>query len=48
MQETTVFTFRVSLSQTEWEKASEARRAADDLWTHLVQIHRFCRRRHGP
>ncbi len=48
MQETTVFTYRVSLSQTEWEKASEARRAAGDLWTRLVKIHRFCRRRHWP
>ena len=48
MQETTVFTYRVALSQTEWEKASEARRAAGDLWTRLVKIHRFCRRRHRP
>jgi putative transposase len=48
MQETTVFTYRVSLSQTEWEKASEARRSAGDLWTRLVKIHRFCRRRHWP
>jgi len=31
MQETTVFTFRVSLSQTEWETVAEARRAAGDL-----------------
>ena len=46
MQETTVFTYRVSLSQTEWAKASDARRAAGDLWTRLVKIHRFCRRRH--
>ena len=30
--ETTVFTYRVSLSPTEWAKASEARRAAGDLW----------------
>ena len=48
MQETTVFTYHVSLSPTEWEKASEARRAAGDLWTRLVKIHRFCRRRHWP
>ena len=48
MQETTVFTYHVSLSQTKWEKASEARRAAGDLWTGLVKIHRFCRRRHWP
>ena len=34
MQETTVFTDRVSLSQTEWAKASHARRAPGDLWTH--------------
>ncbi|PSR21969.1 MAG: hypothetical protein C7B45_08750 [Sulfobacillus acidophilus] len=34
------------MSPTEWEKASEARRAAGDLWTRLVKIHRFCRRRH--
>jgi putative transposase len=46
MQETTVFTYRVSLSQTEWDKASDARRSAGDLWTRLVKIHRFCRRRH--
>ena len=46
MQETTVFTYRVSLSQTEWAKASDARRAAGDLWTRLVKIHRFFRRRH--
>jgi len=48
MQETTVFTYRVSLSQTEWAKASEARRAAGDVWTRLLKIHRFCRRRHWP
>ncbi len=46
MQETTVFCYRVSLSSTEWAKASDARRAAGDLWTRLVKIHRFCRRRH--
>ena len=46
MQETTVFAYRVSLSPTEWAKASDARRAAGDLWTRLVKIHRFCRRRH--
>ncbi|NMP23563.1 RNA-guided endonuclease InsQ/TnpB family protein [Sulfobacillus harzensis] len=46
MQETTVFPYRVSLSPTEWAKASDARRAAGDLWTRLVKIHRFCRRRH--
>ena len=48
MQETTVFTYRVSLSKTEWAKASKARRAAGDLWTRLVKIHRFCRRRQWP
>ena len=48
MQETTVFTYRVSLSQTEWKKASQARLAAGELWTRLVKIHRFCRRRHWP
>ncbi|WP_053960333.1 RNA-guided endonuclease InsQ/TnpB family protein [Sulfobacillus thermosulfidooxidans] len=48
MQETTVFTYRVALSPTEWDKASAARRAAGDLWTRLVKIHRFCRRRHWP
>ena len=48
MQETTVFTYRVSLSPTEWAKASETRHAAGDLWTRLVKIHRFCRRRHWP
>lgn len=48
MQETTVSTYRVALSQTEWEKASNARRAAGELWTRLVKIHRFCRRRHWP
>ncbi len=48
MQETTVFTYHVSLSQTEWEKASEARRATGDLWTRLGKIRRFCRRRHRP
>ncbi|WP_242823857.1 hypothetical protein [Sulfobacillus thermosulfidooxidans] len=31
MQETTVFTYRIALSQAEWTKASEARRAAGDL-----------------
>ena len=46
MQETTVLAYRVSLSPTEWAKASDARRAAGDLWTRLVKIHRFCRRRH--
>jgi len=46
MQETTVFTCRMSLSPTEWAKATEARRAAGHLWTRLVKIHRFCRRRH--
>ena len=46
MQETTVFIYRIVLSQTEWQKASEARHAAGDLWTRLVKIHRFCRRRH--
>ena len=46
MQDTTVFTYRVSLSPSEWAKATEARRAADQLWTRLVKIHRFCRRRH--
>ena len=46
MQETTVFSYRVSLPPTEWAKASETRRAAGDLWTRLVKIHRFCRRRH--
>ncbi len=48
MQETTVSSYRVSLSPTEWAKASDARRAAGDLWTRLVKIHRFCRRRHWP
>jgi len=48
MHETTVFTYRVALSPTEWDKASDARRAAGDLWTRLVKIHRFCRRRHWP
>ena len=48
MQETTVFTYRVSLSKTEWAKASKARRAAGDLWTRLVKINRFCRRRQWP
>ena len=48
MPETTVFTYRIVLSQTEWQKASKARRAAGDLWTRLVKIHRFCRRRHWP
>ncbi len=48
MQETTVYWYRVSLSPTEWAKASDARRAAGDLWTRLVKIHRFCRRRHWP
>ena len=48
MQETTVYSYRVSLSPTEWAKASDARRAAGDLWTRLVKIHRFCRRRHWP
>lgn len=46
MQETTVFTYRVSLSRSEWAKATDARRAAGDLWTRLVKIHLFCRRRH--
>jgi putative transposase len=46
MQETTVFTYRVSLPPTEWAKASAARRSAGDLWTRLVKIHRFCRKRH--
>ena len=46
MQETTVFTYRVSLSPTEWVKATDARWAAGNLWTRLVKIHRFCRRRH--
>jgi putative transposase len=48
MQETTVFTYRMSLSSTDWAKASAARRAAGDLWTRLVKIHRFCRKRHWP
>ncbi|WP_020374168.1 RNA-guided endonuclease InsQ/TnpB family protein [Sulfobacillus thermosulfidooxidans] len=48
MQETTVFTYRVSLPPTEWAKASAARRSAGDLWTRLVKIHRFCRKRHWP
>ena len=48
MHETTVFTYRVSLSPTEWAKASETRHAAGDLWTRWVKIHRFCRRRHWP
>ena len=46
MLETTVFTYRVSLAPTEWAKATDARRATGDLWTRLVKIHRFCRRRH--
>lgn len=46
VHETTVFPYRVSLSPTEWAKASDARRAAGDLWTRLVKIHRFYRRRH--
>ena len=46
MLETTVFTDRVSLSPTEWAKATDARRATGDLWTRFVKIHRFCRRRH--
>ncbi len=46
LHETTVFTYHVSLPPTEWAKASAARRAAGDLWTRLVKIHRFCRRRH--
>ena len=46
MQETTVFTYRVSVPPSQWAKASEARRAAGDVWTRLVKIHRFCRRRH--
>ena len=46
MLETTVFTYRVSLSKTEWAKASAARKAAAELWTRLVKIHRFGRRRH--
>ncbi|NMP24687.1 RNA-guided endonuclease InsQ/TnpB family protein [Sulfobacillus harzensis] len=48
MQETTVFTYRVSLPPREWAKASDTRYAAGDLWTRLVKIHRFCRRRHWP
>jgi putative transposase len=46
MQETTVLSYRMSLPPTEWTQASDARRAAGDLWTRLVKIHRFCRRRH--
>ena len=48
MQETTVFTYRIALSPTEWNKASATRHAAGDLWTRLVNIHRFCRRRQWP
>lgn len=48
MQETTVFTYRISLSKTEWAKASSARKAAGDLWTRLVKIHRFHRKRYRP
>lgn len=43
MQETTVFTYCVSLSPAEWPKVSDARRAVDDLWTRVVKIYRFCR-----
>lgn len=46
MPETTVFTYQISLSPTEWNQASAARRAAGDLWTRLGKIHRFGRRRH--
>jgi len=43
MRETTVFIYRVALPPTEWAKAADARRAAGDVWTRLVKIHRFCR-----
>ncbi len=48
MPETTVFLYRVSLFPTEWANVSAARRAAGDLWTRLVKVHQFCRRRHWP
>ena len=46
MLKTTVCTDRVSLSPTEWAKATDARRATGDLWMRLIKIHRFYRRRH--
>ena len=48
MEEVTVFTYSLSLSKQEWAKVSQARWAAGELWSRLVKIHRFCRRRHWP
>lgn len=48
VQETTVFSYRFSMSRKEWAKASLARKAAGELWTRLVKIHHFCRVRHWP
>ncbi|WP_053958299.1 hypothetical protein [Sulfobacillus thermosulfidooxidans] len=47
MRETTVFTYRVTLSPTEWNKASQARRAAGDLWTRLEECQRHPERSLG-
>ena len=48
MEEITVFTYSLSLSRREWAKVSQARWATGELWSRLVKIHRFCRRRHWP